>query len=344
MIKRIFSVILALALTGCTSLPYMYRPGLTVEKPAYKQDVEAEITELEEETSQENLERILNLDWIMRKPDAMHVENYSLEKIKTKDKKEITLAEWKADKNIGEVLIYLNGLESHSGWFANTARQLADAGVDVYGLDRRGSGLNTRVRGNRIDWENDVDVVVDKIRAENKNADINLASICFGARTVMAYLINNPGKVDSAIFYSPGFELKVDLNPIESFEVFLSGFLGFNTHVKAPIKRDEMFTSNQKYLRFLSEDKLRTIAPNSRTYFQGKCLTVYCRWHAKEVETSCMVFLGGEDEVLDLDRTRDFFSKMNNTKFKTYDARHFLPFEVESLAEDTLDWVKITGK
>ena len=44
-------------------------------------------------------------------------------------------------------LVYLHGIESHSGWFAKAANLLREQGYAVYCLDRRGSGINRENRG-----------------------------------------------------------------------------------------------------------------------------------------------------------------------------------------------------
>ena len=45
-----------------------------------------------------------------------------------------------ADHRIG--VVYFHGIESHAGWFDMAARMLQEAGIDVFCLDRRGSGIN----------------------------------------------------------------------------------------------------------------------------------------------------------------------------------------------------------
>lgn len=44
-------------------------------------------------------------------------------------------------------VVIVHGLQSHSVWFGQFARDLADLGYAVYAFDRRGSGLSTAQRG-----------------------------------------------------------------------------------------------------------------------------------------------------------------------------------------------------
>src|SRR5581483_12323761 len=44
-------------------------------------------------------------------------------------------------------LVYLHGIQSHGGWYVETAEELARRGYAVYLPDRRGSGRNEGPRG-----------------------------------------------------------------------------------------------------------------------------------------------------------------------------------------------------
>ena len=48
------------------------------------------------------------------------------------------------------VVVFLHGIASHAGWFAETAADLNRQGVEVYGLDRRGSGRSGGPRGHLV--------------------------------------------------------------------------------------------------------------------------------------------------------------------------------------------------
>ena len=44
-------------------------------------------------------------------------------------------------------VVHLHGIQSHSGWYVETAAELARRGYAVYLADRRGSGLSMGTRG-----------------------------------------------------------------------------------------------------------------------------------------------------------------------------------------------------
>ncbi len=44
-------------------------------------------------------------------------------------------------------VVFIHGIQSHGGWYEHSSASLAQAGFNVYFLDRRGSGLNQSARG-----------------------------------------------------------------------------------------------------------------------------------------------------------------------------------------------------
>ena len=68
----------------------------------------------------------------------------SLGQIRTRDGKSLSFRKW---SGAADVIIFLHGVESNSGWFTPFASRLNEKGFTLYGLDRRGSGLNRENRG-----------------------------------------------------------------------------------------------------------------------------------------------------------------------------------------------------
>src|ERR671911_2731517 len=66
-------------------------------------------------------------------------------------------------------IIFLHGIASHAGWFGETAADLNNQGVVVYGPDRRGSGRSGGPRGHLARYEralDDVDHVVQLVASD----------------------------------------------------------------------------------------------------------------------------------------------------------------------------------
>ncbi|HEY7101616.1 MAG TPA: alpha/beta fold hydrolase, partial [Mycobacteriales bacterium] len=88
------------------------------------------------------------------------------------------------------VLIFLHGIASHAGWFAETATDLGHNGVEVYGLDRRGSGHSEGPRGHLDRYEralDDVEQLVRLVGAEHPQVPVFLAASSWAAKLGVVY-------------------------------------------------------------------------------------------------------------------------------------------------------------
>ena len=82
-------------------------------------------------------------------------------------------------------LVFIHGIRSHGGWYARSCRRFADAGFDVYFLDRRGAGLNTAHRGDAPNFRrlfDDVAEFVQHLRAARAWLPIVLGGISWGGK------------------------------------------------------------------------------------------------------------------------------------------------------------------
>lgn len=295
--------LVGLSLQGCANLPNIYRNNLTIDSQAYKQAIKDE--DINTVYSANNLEqRARNL--YMLDGTKITTERFDVDGFEEGNNL-VAYGKWKT-KNPKEVLIYLNGLESHSGWFSEPAQKLAEAGIVIYGLDRRGSGLNTRLKGAGKNWVSDVDRIIEIAKKENPGCDINLASLCFGARIASDYAIKNPNKINSLIYISPGLNVKVQPNILETTSIILDG-IGIQTNTQSPIKKDSMFTTNPKYLQFLKTDKLRTRAVNSDDYLDGKKLLEEVNKNLNRITAPSLVLLAEKDKIVDNKKTKQTLEK-----------------------------------
>jgi len=163
-----------------------------------------------------------------------------------------------------DVLIFINGLTSHSSWFAPIANLLSQRGIATYSLDRRGSGINSAVTGSRKTWVSDLDKLVDKVSVENPDANIHLSSLCFGSRLAGAYAAENSEKISSLILISPGFETHIGPGLYNKLSSFFSKIFSNNKIlIKSPVYDVNLFSDDRNIQRVIEQDKLRTIYPRA---------------------------------------------------------------------------------
>ena len=107
---------------------------------------------------------------------------------RTRDGKSLSFRKWNGS---GDVIIYIHGVESNSGWFSYFASRLNEKGFTLYGIDRRGSGLNNESRGDIGDYNvflEDMEDAFGFVREENPGKRIFFMGICWGGILAVNYV------------------------------------------------------------------------------------------------------------------------------------------------------------
>ena len=126
------------------------------------------------------------------------------------------------------VLIFLHGIASHAGWFAETATDLNHHGVAVYGPDRRGSGRSGGPRGHLARYEralDDVDHVVQLVASEHRGTPIFLAASSWAAKLAVVFAAQRPASLSGLLLLGPVLTAEVKLSPARQVQVVV-GHLG----------------------------------------------------------------------------------------------------------------------
>jgi alpha-beta hydrolase superfamily lysophospholipase len=280
------------------------------------------------------------------KKAEQEIPNFHISSFKTYDKKEMKYNVWSISKDKPkEVIVYLNGLESHCGWFSESAHQLVEQGIPVYGLDKRSGGLNSNLRGDYNSWFKDTETLINIVRRENPEADINLVALCFGTKIAAGTAAKNPKSVDSLAYISPGFYMTVDLNCIEKTMTALS-LSGMSIPLHSPIKDYKMFTTDPKNLDYINKDLMKVVSPTSRDFLQAALLNSVNEENLNDLDKSgkpSIAFIAGKDQVIDVTKTLLRFSNLENIKTLYYpESEHIIFFgkDKERFIEDLVDFIK----
>jgi len=303
-------------------LPDTYRAGLTVESPEYKAHVRCEMEQLRRADGKG--EALARLESILYRSGS-HADGFDILPWRMPDGEELYVSRWMAP-DPRHVIVYVNGLESHGGWFSEVAGQLADAGTAVYALDRRGSGLNVRSVGTYRDWIADLAAVANGAKKDCPGVSLHVVSSCFGAAVATAFAIQHPCLPDSLIYFSPGLRVKVHPTMSERLRIGLSVLPGVAESIPSPVRADEMFTDTDEGLWFLHRDKLRTVAPRAEDFLQGRRIISRVRQNLHLVKVPSIVFLAGRDQVVDNAATRRTFMRFaQKPKFVEYpESEHII--------------------
>src|SRR5262245_10006042 len=95
-------------------------------------------------------------------------------------------------------VVGIHGIQSHGGWYETGCRCLRDAGLDVYFLDRRGSGLNSQARGDTPSFRRLLDDLGEFLQTQRGpgRAPLFVSAISWGGKLGAGLEYRFPGLID----------------------------------------------------------------------------------------------------------------------------------------------------
>jgi alpha-beta hydrolase superfamily lysophospholipase len=241
----------------------------------------------------------------------------------------------------------LHGIQSHGGWYEHSCRRLAQAGHEVFFLDRRGSGLNQQARGDAASyWRLLQDLVefIDRLRADSSLPHF-LAGISWGAKLALALERWQPGQVDGLAFLCPGFFPRVRPPRAQRWRIFWSRLRTPERLFPIPLDNPELFTATPQWQRFIADDALSLRRATARLLFESVRLDHYLKGAPRRVQVPVLLLLAGRDRIIDNQATRRFverFAAPDRHIIEYPDAHHTLEFEPdpEPFVRDLLNWLE----
>jgi alpha-beta hydrolase superfamily lysophospholipase len=269
----------------------------------------------------------------------------SLGQYRTRDGKWLSFRKWSGS---GDVIIYIHGIESNSGWFSYFASRLNNKGFTLYGIDRRGSGLNNEGRGDISDYNIFLDDIEDALgfaREENPGKKIFFMGICWGGILAVNYAANGRSAPDGLILLSPAIYRKVDLNGFIKVIAKACLFIYPKARFKIPI-RDHMFTACERYLDFIKKDKMRMRSLTCRFFNEILRMERELTPISHKIRLPVAVLLAGNDEIVDNKKIEEWFKDLesDNKAIRVFDGlHHVMPFEkdIDPLVNFIDEWAKI---
>jgi alpha-beta hydrolase superfamily lysophospholipase len=228
-------------------------------------------------------------------------------------------------------VIMTHGLESHSGWFVQSAAFMARLGHPVYLVDRRGSGLSRERRGHAGDfreWSRDLNTVARVALARHHTNRLHVIGHCFGAIPATVFAIERSNLVASLILPTPGFVTSTDLSVAQKLHV-LGDRLGRKSHYLPVPLKTEQFTDSPEFQEFIRNDKLKLHEVTSAFYWQVNDARKFVRANLEMVRSPIWMGLAGRDEIIELEPTRALFRDVASDQKRLTmfpEAKHILEF------------------
>jgi alpha-beta hydrolase superfamily lysophospholipase len=163
--------------------------------------------------------------------------------IRASDGVDLRYLRWQSgDTEPSVALVFLHGIASHSGWFSETASELAAQSVVVYGPDRRGSGRSGGRRGHLDLYEraiDDLDGVMRVVEAEQKGSPVYLAGSSWAAKLALVYAASRLQRLSGLMLLGPGLIPRVNLPPLRRVEVAIGHVFAPTAQIRIPLGERE---------------------------------------------------------------------------------------------------------
>ncbi len=251
------------------------------------------------------------------------------------------------------IVIVLHGIQSHSGWYKYSSRRMAEAGYDVWFMDRRGSGRNGFQRGHAIHAMrliNDVRALTQLARHEHRQQSgsalpVTLMGISWGGKLAAAAAALFPAEFDQLALLYPGLLPRIRPTWWQTFKLnFARDFDIIRRHIPIPLRDPALFTRSPEWQQFIADDPLALHTVTSSFLNSGRELDRIVRTRRKHIIHPTLLMLAGKDQIIDNARTWSLVSRfpsMRLTRLTYADASHTLEFEPdrESIFSDLIHWL-----
>jgi acylglycerol lipase len=267
--------------------------------------------------------------------------------IRASDGVELHYLRWSSGRSPAwAVVVFLHGIASHAGWFAETATDLDEQGVTVYAPDRRGSGRSGGPRGHLDRYEralDDVDEVVRLVGSEHPRTPLFLAASSWAAKLAVVYAADRPAPLSGLLLLGPGLLPRVNLSPARRVGVIAGHLVTPTARLPIPLT-PELYTANPPYLDFIRADPLRLLEATTQFFWETARLDRRRRRASASLRMPLLVLQGQDDKMIDVPKTRRWFARLG-VEDKTYvaypGAGHTLDFEPDRsrYLADMLTWL-----
>ena len=257
-------------------------------------------------------------------------------------------ARWWPAPGATEAVLHLHGIQSHCGWYEETARRLCEAGFAVLQPDRRGSGHNQQDRAHADaspQLIEDVLVCRERLRELAGVDRIHLVGVSWGGKLVAAVHATNPKLAASLTLVAPGLYPVVDVSGAEKFRIGWAMLSDPTKHFDIPLNDPELFTDDPEKIRFLEEDPLTLHQASAGFYLASRRMDKTAAKITEAPPVPLYVLLAGEERIIDNERTAELVRGLDwpHRRLTRYDrSRHTIEFgpDREQFWSDLVNWLR----
>jgi acylglycerol lipase len=170
---------------------------------------------------------------------------------------------WPALEPTERAVVFLHGLEVHSGAFSFMGPELANMGIEVYGFDRRGMGNSKEPdlpRGDTSSFERhleDIDEAVGFVSKKQSGKKLYLFGHSIGCAYLLWYAARNGEKIDGLILAAPPLKAGFKLPFGDTLKLILSPAFHHHSMYNLVDEWPQAFKESEEY-KLITEDPLCT--------------------------------------------------------------------------------------
>jgi alpha-beta hydrolase superfamily lysophospholipase len=257
---------------------------------------------------------------------------------------------WEPDGAPRATVVALHGIQSHSGWFTYSSGRLAEAGLAVCFLDRRGSGMNEPARGHARSVERLVDDVTQflaEVRGlDGKlNAPLILLGVSWGGKLATVTAARRPELIDGLALLYPGLRARVRTRWDQNLRLSLAEWLGIrDKRVRVPLDNAALFTGEARWKEMIRNDPLALHDVTVSFLLANRQLDRRLPSCPAAIRLPVLVMLAGQDEIIDSAATARYvrqFATPGLSLIEYANARHTLEFEPDrdKFIDDLIVWL-----
>lgn len=244
-------------------------------------------------------------------------------------------------------VVFLHGIQSHSGWYVGTCRFLAARGFEVRFFNRRGSGPCERDRGHATGWRQlaaDIRLEVERTVADSDDP-VFVAAISWGGKLLLAAESLGELPIAGRILLCPGWFAKVRPNLREQLAIGWSFLLWPRRMIPIPLSDPALFTDDPGWREYLRTDPLALRLGSARLLMTSRILDGVIGSAAAKLTRPSLLMLAGRDRIIANEPTRALFERFTARDRTVLDyphAAHTLEFEpdADSIRGDLARWIE----
>ncbi len=220
---------------------------------------------------------------------------------------------WSGSKRNAAVL-YLHGIQSHCGWYIETARAINEAGFAVLQPDRRGSGRNSQARGHADSagqLVSDGHRYIAKLGELAETERVQVIGVSWGGKLAAAMHATDPDHIAGLALVAPGIFPVIDVSATEKFRIGWSMVSNPERQYDIPLNDPELFTADPEKIQYLVEDRYQLHQATAGFFLASRRMDkIWPRIrHAPAVPIS--VFLAGQERIIDNGKTEQFLRELD---------------------------------